>query len=97
MSSNSKAVGQRAHTTFGGDVHPRVCASPPNVVVPAGLPERRGRMLIPGAWHSTRPDVANFGQKRGRECRAVPELTTRIDHPPQSWLRRGRHANYLTG
>ena len=27
MSSDSKAVGQRVHTTFGGDVHPRVCTS----------------------------------------------------------------------
>lgn len=38
MSSDSKAVGQRAHTTFGGDVHPRICASVPNVVrTPPGL------------------------------------------------------------
>jgi hypothetical protein len=27
----------------------------------------------------------------------VPELTIRIDHPPQSWLRHGGHANYLNG
>ena len=32
MSSDRKAVGQRAHTTLGGDVHPRVCASVSNVV-----------------------------------------------------------------
>ena len=30
MSSDNKAVGQRARTTFGGDAHPRVCASASN-------------------------------------------------------------------
>ena len=77
MSSDSKAVGQRAHTTFGGDVHPRVCASVSNVVRTC-RPARASREdAHPDSRHSTRPDVANFGQKRGRECRGVPELTTR--------------------
>ena len=27
----------------------------------------------------------------------VPGLTTRVDQPPQSWLRHGRHAHYPNG
>lgn len=36
--------------------------------VPAGLPERRARILIPGARHSTRPGP-NVGHERGRDRR----------------------------
>jgi hypothetical protein len=57
--------------------------------VPAGLPERRTRMLIRGArtrhartWQTL---VTNEDVNAGR----VPELTTHIDQPPQSWLRHG--------
>jgi hypothetical protein len=32
VSPDGEVVGQRAHTTLGGGVHPRVCASASNVV-----------------------------------------------------------------
>src|SRR6188472_2663067 len=42
VSSDDQVVGERAHTTLGGDVHPEVCASASNVV-PTCWPARASR------------------------------------------------------
>src|SRR5271166_6280702 len=64
VSSDGEVVGQRAHTTLGGGVHPRVCASASNVVRTC-RPARASR-------EDTHPRCAagpNFGHERGRERR----------------------------
>src|SRR5271166_5101695 len=65
--------------------------------VPAGLPERRARILIPGAPHSTRPGP-NFGHERGRErrCGYPSRLPVLITHHSRG-QGMGKHANYLNG